>query len=43
MLRQVLTNTAGVNWAFSYYRNPNQTFGAADNSVGDTSRPAAVG
>jgi hypothetical protein len=38
VLRQVLTNTAGVNWAFSYYRNPNQTFGAADNSVGDAGR-----
>ena len=38
VLRQVLTNTAGVNWAFAYYRNPNQTFGAADNSVGDASR-----
>jgi Neisseria PilC beta-propeller domain len=38
VLRQVLTNTAGVNWAFSYYRNPQQTFGAADNSVGDSSR-----
>jgi len=38
VLRQVLTNTAGVNWAFAYYRNPYQTFGAADNSVGDSSR-----
>src|SRR5262245_2693417 len=38
VLRQVLTNTAGVNWAFATYRNPYQTFGAADNSVGDSSR-----
>ncbi|HYX19451.1 MAG TPA: hypothetical protein VFA98_01240, partial [Thermoanaerobaculia bacterium] len=38
VLRQVLTNTAGVNWAFATYRNPYQTFGAADNSVHDVSR-----
>jgi hypothetical protein len=38
VLRQVMTNTTGVNWAFSYYRNPNQTFGAEDTSVGDVSR-----
>lgn len=29
VLRAVISNTAGVNWAFSYYRNPNQTAGAA--------------
>ena len=29
VLRQVMTNAVGVNWAFAYYRNPNQTFGAA--------------
>ena len=33
VLRQVLTTTSGVNWAFSYYRNPDQTFGAADTSA----------
>jgi Neisseria PilC beta-propeller domain len=38
VLREVLTNTAGVNWAFTTYRDPYQTFGAADNSVGDVSR-----
>src|SRR5262249_2617543 len=27
VLRQVLTNTAGVNWAFATYRNPYQTLG----------------
>ena len=29
VLRQVMTNAGGVNWAFAYYRNPNQTVGAA--------------
>jgi hypothetical protein len=38
VLREVLTNASGVNWAFTTYRNPFQTFGAADNSVGDSSR-----
>lgn len=33
VLRQVMTNTSGVNWAFSYYRNPGQAFGAADTSA----------
>ena len=33
VLRQVMTNTAGVNWAFSYFRNPVQTFGAEDTSA----------
>ena len=32
VLRQVMTNAVGVNWAFSYYRNPNQTFGAAQTA-----------
>ena len=30
VLRQVLSTTLNVNWAFAYYRNPNQTFGAAE-------------
>src|SRR4029077_1621859 len=30
VLREVVTNTVGVNWAFSYYRNPNQSMGAYD-------------
>src|SRR5262249_3398192 len=30
VLREVITNTNGVNWAFSYYRNPNQSMGAYD-------------
>src|SRR5215472_12967076 len=30
VLRNVVNNTLGVNWAFSYYRNPNQSFGAYD-------------
>jgi len=34
VVRQVMTNTSGVNWAFSYYRNPNQTFGAANSQSG---------
>ncbi|MEP6992881.1 MAG: PilC/PilY family type IV pilus protein [Acidobacteriota bacterium] len=34
VLRQTLSITSGVNWAFAYYRNPNQTFGAADTFVG---------
>src|SRR5688572_10517194 len=29
VLRQVMTNAGGVNWSFAYYRNPNQTMGAA--------------
>ena len=29
VLRQVMTNAGGVNWSFAYYRNPNQTLGAA--------------
>ena len=29
VLREVLSTTAGVNFAFAYYRNPNPTFGAA--------------
>jgi hypothetical protein len=29
VLRQVITETKGVNWAFASYRNPNPTFGAA--------------
>ncbi|MEP7132909.1 MAG: hypothetical protein ABI914_07075, partial [Acidobacteriota bacterium] len=29
VLRQVLSTTQNVNWGFAYYRNPNQTFGAA--------------
>jgi hypothetical protein len=28
VLREVITKTAGVNWALTYYRNPNQTYGA---------------
>src|SRR5262245_53408136 len=36
VLRQVMTNAVGVNWAFAYYRNPNQTFGAAETGpLGD--------
>jgi hypothetical protein len=29
VIREVLTKTAGVNWGFAYYRNPNQQFGAS--------------
>ena len=29
VLRQVMTQSQNVNWAFAYYRNPNQTFGAS--------------
>jgi hypothetical protein len=29
VLRQVMSTSQNVNWAFAYYRNPNQTFGAA--------------
>src|SRR5215470_13087214 len=34
VLRQVLTTASGVNWSFAYYRNPNQTFGAAQTVPG---------
>ena len=27
VLREVITNTTGVNWAFSYYRKPIQSMG----------------
>ena len=33
VLRQVLTQSQNVNWGFAYYRNPNQTFGAADTAA----------
>ena len=30
VLREVLGKATGVNWAFAYYRNPNQKFGVGD-------------
>ena len=33
VLRKVMTSAAGVNWAFTTYRNPDPTFGAADTSA----------
>src|SRR5215831_4617324 len=33
-LREVIGATRGVNWAFSYYRNPDQRFGAAWRNSG---------
>ena len=40
VLREVITKSAsgatGINWAFSYYRNPLQTFGAADSTLGNS-------
>ena len=42
VLRKVMTSAAGVNWAFSTYRNPDPTFGAADTSaVANAGDPAA--
>ena len=47
VLRKVMTSAAGVNWAFSTYRNPDPTFGAADTSAvanaGDPQRGYAIG
>ena len=37
VIRDVITKSesgSGINWAFSYYRNPNQILGAADYSLG---------
>ena len=37
VIRDVITKSeagSGINWAFSYYRNPNQALGATDSSAG---------
>jgi hypothetical protein len=41
VLRQVLSTTKGVNWAFASYRNPNPTFGAASISGDSTTSGGA--
>jgi len=33
VIRNVMTTTTGINWAFAYYRNPNQTVGAAKMGI----------
>ena len=43
VLREVLSTSQNVNWAFAYYRNPNQQFGAEDTATfGDPLNGAKV-